>query len=102
MQWPETLPLAGWLTLHAIGILAALLTRLSIGTRTDVAMQAITGIGFLAIALLAVGTMMAGGDQLRLSILSAGVLGTMVVTTVIDSRPDGFDPVLHQFSTADE
>ncbi|MEM6799268.1 MAG: hypothetical protein AAF589_07110 [Planctomycetota bacterium] len=102
MDWPELLPLAAWLTVHVGGIAVAVMSRLSIGKRTDIAFQTLTCAGFFAIAALAVQTILAGGDHFRLAVISAAALGAMVVATVIESRPTHFDPTLDQFLRADK
>lgn len=101
MDWPESLPTAVWIALHAGAIVAACLTRFSLGVRTDVALQALTIAGFLLVAAAAVMAAAAGGDQLRLWVLSGTTLGAMVIAAVVE-RSDPRDPVLMRFAGLDE
>lgn len=98
MDLPELLPPAAWLALHVAGLSAALMSRLHIGAKTDVALQLLAGVGFFAIASHAILSMLAGGDQLRLLVISAGALVMMVLATVIESRSEPIDPMLARFA----
>ncbi|MEM6329954.1 MAG: hypothetical protein AAF790_06870 [Planctomycetota bacterium] len=97
MDLPETLPLVAWVTVHVGGIVAAVLSRLQIGAGLGHTLQCLTAIGFLSIALLAASALLTGGDQLRLVVLSAGSLGTMVVASVVEARYEPADPTLAAF-----
>lgn len=99
MDMPESLPLAAWLVLHFGGLVAACLSRLTLGTRAGVAMQMLTVCGFFLIALVAVQSMVAGGDQFRLWVLSATTLGAMVIAAVLAPSSEEYDPVLARFAS---
>ena len=102
MEWPDSLPLAAWLILHIGGLVAACLSRLTLGARTDVALQMLASIGFFMIATLAVLSLAAGGDQFRLWVLSGTTLGAMVIAAVFEPRANSTDPLLARFATLDE
>lgn len=98
MNWPESLPTAAWIALHAGAILAACLTRFSLGGRTDFALQVLTIAGFLSVAAVACLSAAQGGDQLRLWVLSGTTLGAMVVASVVERGTAVRDPLLMQFA----
>lgn len=102
MDSPDSLPLAAWAALHLAGLAAALISRLDLGARTDVAVQVLTATSFCVITWLAVCSMRAGGDQFRLWVLSAGALVIMVVAAVIESRRETIDPTLARFLRTEE
>ncbi|MEM8865835.1 MAG: hypothetical protein AAGF31_09865, partial [Planctomycetota bacterium] len=102
MELPETMPLVGWIALHLGGLLAACLSRLTLGGRTDAALQLLTVVAFLSIGAVACMAFLHGGDLLRLWVLSGTTLGAMVVAAVVERSNDSHDPVLMQFVTLDD
>lgn len=99
MDWHLSLGPVAWSLLHLGAVAAACLTRLSVGLGLERALQAFAGAGFLLVALAAIGTSAAGGDHLRLWILSGTTLGLMVVAVVVEPRHEPIDPLLRRFAT---
>lgn len=98
MELPELLPPAAWLALHVGGLVSACLSRLTLGARTDIAMQLLATCGFFLIAAVSVQSMIAGGDQFRLWVLSGTTLGAMVIAAVFAPSAESHDPVLARYA----
>ncbi|MEM6798292.1 MAG: hypothetical protein AAF589_02155 [Planctomycetota bacterium] len=102
MDWSETLPVTAWIALHVGALAVACLSRFSLGGRWDAALQLLTLLGFVCVALAAVMAHAHGGDLLRLWVLSGTTLGAMVVAAVFEQGSQPHDPLLMQFVTAED
>lgn len=91
MEAPFSLPFVVALTLHAAGVAAALLSRLSFGQLTDFTIRST----LLALAVVISGLGLQSVQQgLGGWPLSGMTLGAMVILAVLHVRADDQDPVL--------